>query len=78
MAESQMSQEMNLEIFAQQIAQIQAQIDVLSKHIAVLEKCNRSFADRFKFGRFKPKNINDDMAKISSIPAKRFEFNLND
>lgn len=58
------------------MAKINSEINVIAKHIAVLERKNRSFFDRFKFGRFKPIGI-EAALKIEK-PIKKVNFSFND
>lgn len=49
--------------------------NILIEHIAFLEKRTKKFSDKFKFGRFKPKNILNEIQKEPKPIAK---FTLND
>lgn len=63
------------------IEKLQSCINVLSSHIYILEKRNKKFTDRFKFGRFKFKSINDEEfinKNIKEFKEKRISFSLND
>lgn len=63
------------------IEKITTCMQVLSSHISVLEKRNRKFSDKFKFGRFKFKSIDDEEIfnkNLKEIQQKRIHFSLND
>ena len=49
--------------------------NILVKHIDVLEKRTKKFSDKFKFGKFKPKSILDEIQKE---PQPVVKFTLND
>lgn len=63
------------------IERLKACIQVLSFHISILEKKNRKFSDKFKFGRFKFKSIDEEDAfnkDLKELQEKKKPFFLND
>lgn len=60
----------------QKLERLEAVINVMARHIEVLEKRNKKFTDRFRFGKFKFKELKDELPNIKI--EKRVNFSLND
>ena len=62
---------------AYNIDKITATLNVHTAHISALEKRTSRWTDKLKFGRFKPKSVEDDIEQCKA-KAKRVNFNLNE
>lgn len=63
------------------IEKLKACMQVVSSHISVLEKRNRKFSDKFKFGRWKFKSIDEEEIfnkNLKEMEQKKIHFSLND
>lgn len=66
-------------ILNQDLERTQNLLEVMQKHIFSLEKKNKRFIDRFKFGKFKPKSIYEEIALNKTLKKRPKEsFSLND
>lgn len=59
------------------IAKIEATIKVHTSHIAFLEKRTSKWSDKLRFGKFKLKNVEDDV-ETSRCKANIKKFNFNE
>lgn len=62
-----------------EIESLKSIIKVLSEHLAILEKRNRKFTDRLRFGFFRKQTLEEELSKeIAKQKVKKQHFVLND